>query len=104
MLLVLVIAGNVFRLRIRKLFIDDEQPTDLILDDIRTLRNKGTISDEEYERLREVILGTAHGQSQKTPPATIVAPPGFDLTGDPLPGPPQDRESPPESSESSANE
>ncbi len=74
----------------------------LPLHELRAMKSRGEISEEEFLRLRERIVTAAKGtpagasESPKTPAGAEkradVARPGFDLTGDPFPGasPPAD--------------
>jgi len=67
------------------------------LHDLRAMRQRGELSDEEYERLRAAMLGqwgVAGGAPLPAPDGEAEsdseerrAPPGYDLTGAPLPEP-----------------
>ena len=65
----------------------------LSLSDLRKMRDRGDLTDEEYERARAAIIGTVAGSGSggspmrpTTIPGEVRARPGFDLTGEPLPG------------------
>lgn len=68
----------------------------LPLHELRAMKSRGEISEEEFQRLREQVVTAARAtpvsepRSPKTPQGAEkpagVARPGFDLTGDPLPG------------------
>ena len=103
--MVVVAIGGVLALRLRKRILGDDQSEGLHLDDIRRLRDRGEISQAEYERLRDQIVGQVRGaDAEPVPPArpspppdpareagtALEAPPGFDLTGEPLPPRPDD--------------
>ncbi len=95
LLLVLSVAGVglVFYLR-KRLFADDAggEPAGLFAD-LRAMRDRGEITEEEYERTRAVVIARATGKDPDEVRAEairkqggLVAKPGFDLTGRPLPG------------------
>lgn len=59
------------------------------------MRDRGEISEEEYDQTRRTIAARAAGREPPEPPSPVdwagesgrVARPGYDLTGEPLPGP-----------------
>ncbi|MBX3376847.1 MAG: SHOCT domain-containing protein [Phycisphaeraceae bacterium] len=63
-----------------------------LLDELRAMKARGEISEEEYDATRHAMASRAAGKP-RTPAgprgvgADRVAPPGFDLTGAPLPEP-----------------
>lgn len=63
-----------------------------LLDELREMKAKGEISEEEFAATKHAMAARAAGQP-RTPAAPRigvadrVAPPGFDLTGSPLPKP-----------------
>ncbi|MDX9910892.1 MAG: SHOCT domain-containing protein [Phycisphaerales bacterium] len=108
-LIVIVLVGGIALLYLRKRFLSEnagDAPA-LLLDDLRDLRRRGEISEEEYERARGAIVGrmsdamgvrsagprsAASGPTPARPavppdPSLRVARPGYDLTGAPLPQP-----------------
>lgn len=62
-----------------------------LLDDLRDMRNRGEISDEEFTAAKQVMAARLAGQLNmkapvpRPPPGGIVAKPGYDLTGAKLP-------------------
>lgn len=79
---------------------DGAQPGTLFAD-LRAMRDRGEISDDEYERTRAVIIAKTTGKDAESvrldairKAGGLVAEPGYDLTGAPLPGagavPPRD--------------
>ncbi len=99
LIVVVVIAALVLAsVRRRALRKGQESATPLTLHDLRTLHARGEVSDEEFESLRAVILRSATAGGGGAPggpasesgdpqrkPGERRAPPGFDLTGEPLP-------------------
>ncbi|MBZ0171575.1 MAG: SHOCT domain-containing protein [Phycisphaerales bacterium] len=96
-LLGLALVGGivVFILRLRLLGSSETgNPSVAILDQLRTLRDRGEISDEEYETARLKMVARASGCDYGTLRADairkaggLVAEPGHDLLGRPLPEP-----------------
>ena len=115
-LIVIVVVGGFVVMHLRRRFMGDRDADaqGLFMDDLRDLRKRGEISEEEYERARAVILarlsasmGRDGGPTTPThpprpaplsggssAPSVRVARPGYDLTGEPLP-----RTRPPDSSD-----
>jgi hypothetical protein len=64
-----------------------------LLDELREMRNRGELSEDEYAAAKHAMVSRASGKPVPAPKrsatAEWVAPPGFDLTGQPLPKPPQ---------------
>lgn len=97
LIVLIVMIGTVGMVIVRRRYFNDDgaelSGEPLTLHDLRAMREAGRVDDEEYERLRAMILGEA-GARPATPlpkPRTdgsLEAPPGFDLTGEPLPKPP----------------
>lgn len=66
-----------------------------LLDDLRAMRDRGELTLEEYDAARRSLAARLRGERGESPPPTarparpapgaIVAPPGYDLTGRPLP-------------------
>lgn len=74
-----------------------------LLDELRQMRNRGEISEEEFNATKRAMAERAAGKPRtrtKPEPRAMsdskVAPPGFDLTGQPLPRPQNDADSPPQ--------
>jgi hypothetical protein len=67
-----------------------------LLDELRAMKNRGQISEEEFAATKHAMAVRAAGgvpTQTKPKPMTgeLIAPPGFDLTGQPLPPrPPED--------------
>lgn len=114
-LIVLVLVGGFLVMHLRRRFLGerDADAPGLLLDDLRGLRARGEISDEEYDRARAAIVGRmseAMGGRAPGPPPSPRAPalrspapadptlrvarPGYDLTGAPLPRAASSRELP----------
>lgn len=94
-LLVLSIVGGLVILYLRKRMFADDKSSDSagLFADLRAMRDRGEISDDEYERTRAVIIAKATGKDAEQVRADAirkaggrVAEPGFDLSGRPLPG------------------
>lgn len=67
-----------------------------VFEQLRVLRTKGEITDAEFELARQRLIARVRGEdpgARPEPPGTLKAPAGFDLTGDALPSPGDDRES-----------
>lgn len=104
--MVLIFGLAVLQLR-RKILAKDDSPSApaSILDELRSMRKRGEITEEEYQAARRKMIdkmsprsagglsaGTDHGERPMNiappPPhrsANVRSRPGFDLTGDPLP-------------------
>lgn len=91
-----VIAGSVVVWIVRKRVFDESEADGgggLSLHDLREMRDRGDLSEEEYERAKGAVLGgmgaKAGSGSPRTPSRSTGeerrAPAGFDLTGEPLP-------------------
>jgi hypothetical protein len=86
-------AGLIFYVR-RRLLADGEtgDPTAGLLDQLRRARERGEMTEEEFEDARLVMIARATGRDLETLRAEAirkaggrVAEPGFDLLGRPLP-------------------
>lgn len=92
-LIVLTIVGFWAALWIRRRALGEVESSDegLTLGALRTMHNRGELSDEEFEAARDAILSRAGLDPNKARPAKAVggfvqkADPGVDLTGAPLP-------------------
>jgi len=92
---VLVIIGGIVISWARKSLIDKSEESDrtVELSELRNLRDSGAISREEYEVARDALVGRASGEPPPPtrarrrlgPDGSLIAAPGFDLTGEPLP-------------------
>lgn len=91
-LITLVGVGVVYLIR-RELFRSEDPNTSVgVMADLRGMRDRGEITDDEYERTRAVMIARATGKDPEAVRADAirkqggaVAEPGFDLTGRPLP-------------------
>lgn len=108
----LVLGVILLAMRRRLLDSDDAEPgAGSMLDDLRAMRDRGEISQAEYDHTRKTIAARAAGReppprpdesrSPEAPDGSVAARPGYDLTGAPLPRPespkrPGDPERPPE--------
>lgn len=96
-MLVLALVGGVLALYIRhRMLRDDDGPGVGMLEDLRRMRDSGDLSEDEYEQARLVMFARATGREIDDLKADairkaggLVAEPGFDLTGRPLPKPPE---------------
>ncbi|MCA9292891.1 MAG: SHOCT domain-containing protein [Phycisphaerales bacterium] len=100
-LMTLALFGGVIIAILRRRMLGEQEPPGLLLDDIRRMRDTGEISWEEFDRLKQRIVqavrapgDAAPGSSDQPAPTrprpggeSLEAPPGFDLTGEPLPKP-----------------
>lgn len=76
-----------------------------LLEDLRAMRDRGEISQDEYDSTRATIAARAAGREPPAksgptrPPAapdgSLIARPGYDLTGERLPAPPDPPENVP---------
>ncbi len=96
-----VIAASVVVLVLRRKLLSPDHSVDnpaSIMESLRVMRDRGEISLEEYERTRQAMIARATGKpiprSAPAParptavePEELRAPPGYDLTGEPLPVP-----------------
>jgi len=99
--LVLLLAASIAVLWYRAKVLGRDQAADQggLLHELRQMRDRGELSPEEYDAARHAMATRAVGKHVPAPkpsPATkaaatseLVAKPGFDLTGQPLPRPPQ---------------
>ncbi len=98
LIVLIVMIGTVGMVIVRRRYFSDDgaelSGEPLTLHDLREMRDAGRVDDEEYERLRAMIVGAVGGRSGGEGPSprrldgVLEAPPGFDLTGEPLPKPP----------------
>ena len=65
-----------------------------VMSDLRAMRDRGEMTEDEYERTRAVMIARATGKDPEAVRTAsilkqggVVAKPGFDLTGRPLPKP-----------------
>jgi hypothetical protein len=96
-LIVLVIAGGAVVLYIRHRFFGVEDETVSpggLTEQLRAMRDRGELTEEEYEQARLVVVARATGKDLAALRGEAirkaggrVAEPGFDLLGRPLPGP-----------------
>lgn len=93
-----VIALGVILLMYRSRVLSSENAAEAqrgLLDDLRAMRDRGEITLEEYDAARRSLAARLKGEapppSMSRPargePEAMVAPPGYDLTGRPLPRP-----------------
>lgn len=70
---------------------DDATPASLMAE-MRRMRDAGEISEQEFDRTRRLLVSRAAGDPPPQPhaardeDAAVIARPGYDLTGAPLPG------------------
>lgn len=92
-LITLVGVGVVYLIR-RELFRGDDSESHSmgVMSDLRSMRDRGEITEDEFERTRAVMIARATGKDPETVRADairkqggVIAEPGFDLTGRPLP-------------------
>lgn len=77
--IVLGAVGLLF-LRRRLLGAEDDRVTEVLsLHELRQMRSRGDLSEEEFEAAKAALLGLAAPSRERKAPA------GFDLTGEPLP-------------------
>lgn len=104
-LMALALLGGVIVAVLRRRILGEQEPPGLVLDDLRRLRDAGEITWEEFDRLKgrivDVMRASGPVQGPERPAAgqirsgggpdlnmeVLEAPPGFDLTGEPLPKP-----------------
>jgi hypothetical protein len=111
LILVVIALGLIILFMRRRLLSKDSTDASAgLMDELRTLRDQGRISPEEYDAARRQMVAGFAGRksappappaSRPTPhpapqPGEVRARPGFDLTGAPLPPSPPPRASPPE--------
>jgi hypothetical protein len=77
-----------------------------LMENLRSMRDRGEISPEEFDSARSAMAARMAGASAAQPGTALkkkrspqggdrVAPPGFDLTGRPLPAKPDEGRAPP---------
>lgn len=98
-LILVVVGAGLAVMHLRKRLLrkgDASSTTSSWLDELRTMHRTGQLSDEEFQAARASLLARITGgpipPSPVRPvspmsPTARVAPPGFDLTGAPLPRP-----------------
>ena len=91
---IVVVAGLiVLWLRKRMLAADRGAAETGLLDDLREMRTRGEITDEEFTAAKQAMTARLAGELgvkppvRMPPPGSVVAKPGFDLTGAKLPEP-----------------
>ena len=93
--LVLILIGAGIAVWVRRRFHanDTAAPETLSLHELRELHAQGGLSDDEFEALRDAAVRAHQGgvAAMKPSPKTdaVRAEPGVDLTGEPLPKPPE---------------
>jgi uncharacterized membrane protein len=95
---VIALAGFLLLVYVKKRVVGDfesKQDGGTLFSDLRAMRDRGEISDDEYERTRAVIIAKTTGRDAEQvrletirKQGGLVAEPGYDLTGRPLPGTP----------------
>ncbi len=94
--LVLILIGAGIAVWVRRRFHahDTAAPETLSLHELRELHEQGGLSDEEFEALRDAAVRAHQGGVAAIRPShrkdAVSAEPGVDLTGEPLPKPPDD--------------
>lgn len=93
-LIVLVVVTGIFLLILRKRMLGerDEAMSGSVFEDLQRLRKEGKVSEVEFEYLRRCMAARVAGKEPPPRPAELageadelVAPPGYDLTGAPIP-------------------
>lgn len=93
-LIVLVVLAGLAAILIRKRMLANDDSSGIsgsIFDDLKSMRDRAQISQEEYDYLRKSIAAKAAGKPPPPRPPGIAEPhelrakPGYDLTGQPLP-------------------
>lgn len=106
----LTLAGAVVVLLVRRRILASSLDVPgTMLDDLRASRDRGEMTDEEYAAARQAIVRKVSGEviadasGHRSRPIVrgdgLIARPGYDLTGEPLPeqrnsDPPEDRKTP----------
>jgi len=98
-LILVVVGAGLAVLYIRRRLLtkhDAASATSGFLDELRDMHKRGEVSDNEFQAARASLLARITGQPvppvppgirPKPTPQPLVAPPGYDLTGAPLPRP-----------------
>jgi hypothetical protein len=97
-ILILVIVGGLFLLHLRRRILETHsgpQQHGGLLDDLRAMLERGEISQEEFDSTKAAMAARLTGKAPpkpamppgavRRPDGTLVAKPGVDLTGAPLP-------------------
>lgn len=93
-LIVLTVLAGVVIVIVRRRLIEPDAKANSpgsLMEDLRRMRDRGEITQEEYDRTRKTIAARAAGREPPPPPppdpeGPRQARPGYDLTGDRLPG------------------
>ncbi len=101
-LIIVVVGAGLLIMHIRGRMLrkaSDNATTGSWLDELRAMHRRGEVSDQEYQAARASLLARVTGApipppSRPADPSARIAPPGFDLTGAPLPPPPTDPDNP----------
>lgn len=92
---VIVLAGSVLVVYRRRVLGESSDASAAgMMERLRVMRDAGRISPEEYDAARRAMVGRIQGKAERPaarppPQGERVAAPGFDLTGAPLPRPPE---------------
>ncbi len=105
-LILVVVGAGLLVMAIRRRLLQKHDPrasASSFLDELRDMHRRGQVSDQEFQAARASLLAKVTGAPVAHPPASPraapstgarVAPPGFDLTGAPLPRPITERPDP----------
>lgn len=94
-LIAVAVAGGAFVMVIRNRMLakppSDSEAKGSMLQEIREMRRRGEMTEEQFQAARDSILGKSKRvrrvvKGEIHEDGTIKARPGFDLTGSPLPG------------------
>lgn len=95
LVLFIALVGIVLIVYIQKRILSDRDDNDqggTLFSDLRAMRDRGEITDDEFERTRAVVIAKTTGKDADAvlrdairKAGGAVAEPGFDLTGRPLP-------------------
>ena len=94
-LIIIIVVGGLLVVELRRRLLGKQRDTGVagLMEDIRSMRTRGELSQEEFDRIRKRMAARAAGKDPEEvapaepmpEPGVVRAKPGYDLTGERLP-------------------